>query len=425
MESIRTNGILQNLTVIPDDDEWTSFTVLIGHRRLAAAKQIRYITEMPCSILVKGIDRAEQIAIMLEENMQRNDLTFLEQAQSFQMMLDLGKDVETIAETTGFSETTVRHRLEIAKLDPELVAERQNDENYQFTLGDYAKLERIEDIEEREKILAAATSGKDIEWRVNSYIGDAIRKRNENTVMTALKNAGIKKSKESIYSSDVERLAEYDLNDLPENFKIPDNAAGDVEWIRGYGTSIYAVKVNKRMKQKSEWELKQKERERRRREIREIQKEWNRQRKEFVKDLIAGRYTKPKKEELRQIISDLWTIMMKLGEEVWIYTNAENIATYLSPKDRYSDKEGWNAYLTQAKHFSQEMQMITLIEAGLELRTGTGKGEIADYEGRRNENLCAYLIEYYSILERFGYQTDEETLQILRGETEIFGKEGK
>ena len=37
---------------------------------------------------------------MLEENMQRNDLTILEQAQGFQMMLDLGDTAEQIADKT-------------------------------------------------------------------------------------------------------------------------------------------------------------------------------------------------------------------------------------------------------------------------------------------------------------------------------------
>ena len=39
---------------------------------------------------------------MLEENMQRNDLTIWEQANGFQMMLDLGETEESIAEKTGF-----------------------------------------------------------------------------------------------------------------------------------------------------------------------------------------------------------------------------------------------------------------------------------------------------------------------------------
>ena len=42
---------------------------------------------------------------MLEENIQREDLTVWEQAQGFQMMLDLGETEDTIADKTGFSKT--------------------------------------------------------------------------------------------------------------------------------------------------------------------------------------------------------------------------------------------------------------------------------------------------------------------------------
>lgn len=40
-DSIRAKGIMQNLTVVPDDpaDPDTTYTVIIGHRRLAAARQ--------------------------------------------------------------------------------------------------------------------------------------------------------------------------------------------------------------------------------------------------------------------------------------------------------------------------------------------------------------------------------------------------
>lgn len=49
-ESIKANGILQNLTVVPMNDDWTEFTVIIGHRRLAAAKQAG-LTELPCAVV--------------------------------------------------------------------------------------------------------------------------------------------------------------------------------------------------------------------------------------------------------------------------------------------------------------------------------------------------------------------------------------
>ena len=125
-ESVRKNGIMQNLTIVPlelaDPDaarqrEGKNYTVLIGHRRLAAAK-LAGIKELPCRI-EEGMDKREQVSTMLEENMHRSDLTVYEQAQGFQMMMDLGETEASIAEKTGFSKRTIRRRLNIARLDQE------------------------------------------------------------------------------------------------------------------------------------------------------------------------------------------------------------------------------------------------------------------------------------------------------------------
>ncbi|MFQ8761819.1 MAG: ParB/RepB/Spo0J family partition protein [Intestinimonas sp.] len=114
-ESIKANGVLQNLTVVPNTvtgeitgDTWQrGYKVIIGHRRLAAAK-LAGLEELPC--VVVEMSEREQLSTMLTENMQRSDLTVYEQAQGFQMMLDMGDTVEDIAEKSGFSTTTVRRR---------------------------------------------------------------------------------------------------------------------------------------------------------------------------------------------------------------------------------------------------------------------------------------------------------------------------
>ena len=98
-ESIKANGVFQNLTVVPHLGEITKehsglYTVIIGHRRLAAAKLIG-LKELPC--IVVDMSEREQLSTMLVENMQRVDLTIYEQAQGFQMMLDLGDTVDEIA----------------------------------------------------------------------------------------------------------------------------------------------------------------------------------------------------------------------------------------------------------------------------------------------------------------------------------------
>lgn len=144
-ESIKKKGIMQNLTVIPGywdenrahHDE--GYTLIIGHRRFAAGKMAG-VTMYPCRI-VQDMSYKDQVGTMLEENMQRIDLTVLEQAEGFQMMLNLGDTEEQIAEKTGFSRTTVHRRLEIAKLDRDLVKEK-TDENgaYQLNLKDLPEL---------------------------------------------------------------------------------------------------------------------------------------------------------------------------------------------------------------------------------------------------------------------------------------------
>ena len=103
-ESIKANGIFQPLTVLSGDCI-DGYTVVIGHRRLAAAK-LAGLEKVPCN--VAEMTEQEQISTMLLENMQRNDLTVYEQAQGFQMMLDLGETEQSIAEKTGLSKDTIQ-----------------------------------------------------------------------------------------------------------------------------------------------------------------------------------------------------------------------------------------------------------------------------------------------------------------------------
>ena len=111
-DSIKANGVLQNLTVVPQSNG--QYTVVIGHRRLAASKKAG-LPEVPC--VVTEMTPQEQVRTMLMENIQRSDLTLYEQAQGFQMMLDMGETVESIAKDCGFSQTTVRRRVKLLELD--------------------------------------------------------------------------------------------------------------------------------------------------------------------------------------------------------------------------------------------------------------------------------------------------------------------
>ena len=146
-ESIKANGILQNLTVVPNNDNWDDFTVIIGHRRLAAAKQAG-LTELPCAVV--EMTEKEQLSTMLTENMQRSDLTVYEEAKGCQLLLDLGDTVAEVAKKTGFSENKIRRRVRLCELDEEAFKESQL---RQPTLQDYDRLNQIRNIEVRNELL--------------------------------------------------------------------------------------------------------------------------------------------------------------------------------------------------------------------------------------------------------------------------------
>lgn len=146
-DSIKANGILQNLTVVPMNDDWTEFTVIIGHRRLAAAKQAG-LTELPCAVV--EMTEKEQLSTMLTENMQRSDLTVYEEAKGCQLLLDLGDTVAEVAKKTGFSESKIRRRVKLCELDEDAFKESQI---RQPTLQDYDRLNQIKDIDVRNELL--------------------------------------------------------------------------------------------------------------------------------------------------------------------------------------------------------------------------------------------------------------------------------
>ena len=273
-ESIRQNGIMQNLTVIPTDDTLKHFRILIGHRRFAASEGI--VNELPC-VIVEDLTDREQVGIMLCENLQRNDLTFYEQGQGFQMMLDLGDTIDEISEKTGFSKNTVKHRVEIAKLSKKAI----EDNRFQLTIGDLIELEKIADVKKREKILSEAWDSNNLKNRINQEIREQKIQKNLKQVKEWLKKCKVKKADSYgiQYSSDYEKLLTIDLEDLKgmtlEKIKAKVEGKTDVEWNDSYGAIYVCRKLannEKPKKKKSAWEIEEEKRKEKSAKIEETEK---------------------------------------------------------------------------------------------------------------------------------------------------------
>ncbi len=147
-DSIKQSGILQNLTVIPHPDKPGKYRALIGHRRLSAAQLAGY-EMIPCVVL-KDLTHAEQVGIMMAENVQRQNLTLAEEVHGIQLMLDLGESVDSISEKTGMGKSTVYKRKKLTKYsyDDLSTAVARG-----ATLADYEKLDEIEDEKLKNRVL--------------------------------------------------------------------------------------------------------------------------------------------------------------------------------------------------------------------------------------------------------------------------------
>jgi len=115
-DSIRRHGILQPLSV---RRVGISYELIAGERRLRAA-QLAGITDVPC-ILMNMDDRESGMATMVE-NLQRQDLDFIEEAFGIQRLLkDWDMSQEQAARMLGKSQSAIANKLRLLKHSEEIL----------------------------------------------------------------------------------------------------------------------------------------------------------------------------------------------------------------------------------------------------------------------------------------------------------------
>ncbi|GIX32141.1 MAG: chromosome partitioning protein ParB [Lysobacterales bacterium] len=115
-DSIRAQGIIQPIIVRRLDDH--RYEVIAGERRLRAA-QIAGLTEVPC--VVREADDRTALAMALVENIQREDLNAIEQAQALERLIEeFGLTHEQLARAVGRSRASVSNLLRLLDLPEEV-----------------------------------------------------------------------------------------------------------------------------------------------------------------------------------------------------------------------------------------------------------------------------------------------------------------
>lgn len=149
-QSIRQHGILQPLSVRRIEN---GYELIAGERRLRAA-QMAGLTEIPC--LIMSMDEKESGMAAMVENLQRQDLDFIEEARGISRLMEQhSMSQEQVAKVLGKSQSAVANKLRILRHERTVLeAIRENG----LTERHARALLRLENMEQKMAMITAVVS---------------------------------------------------------------------------------------------------------------------------------------------------------------------------------------------------------------------------------------------------------------------------
>lgn len=172
--SIREHGIIQPLVVTKDNN---IFELIAGERRLKAAKMLN-LFKVP--VIVRNVDNSKKLELAIIENIQRENLNLLEEAEAYNRLLEeFELTQEQVAKKLGKSRSTVANILRLRNL-PKSIKEFLKDSRISFG---HAKLLLSLDNEKKQKELVDRILSNDLNVReTENEIGKIIIKTHKRNV---------------------------------------------------------------------------------------------------------------------------------------------------------------------------------------------------------------------------------------------------
>ena len=117
-QSIREKGVLQPLLVRRHPDDPSAFEIIAGERRWRAA-QLAQLSEVP--VIIKDFDDQTTLEVALVENVQRENLSAVEEADAYQQLMEeFGHTQDDVSRLVGKSRSHVANTLRLLALDPKV-----------------------------------------------------------------------------------------------------------------------------------------------------------------------------------------------------------------------------------------------------------------------------------------------------------------
>ncbi len=183
-QSIQENGLIQPIIVC--QTEGSGYELIAGERRLEACK-LAGLTEIP--VVIKNVTDKERLVLAIIENVQREDLSPLEEAKAYQQLIDeFGLNHSDVSKIMGKDRTTISNTLRLLKLSESI---QHLIENKELTPG-HARAILSVDIDSQEKFAHEIIK--------KQY---SVRQAEENSKLYCLDNKSARKESNKFYKREI------------------------------------------------------------------------------------------------------------------------------------------------------------------------------------------------------------------------------
>ena len=224
-ESIKTYGIINPILVRKKEDK---YEIIAGERRFRAAKKVG-LTEVP--VIIKDANEQQMAELALIENIQRQGLSPIEEAKSYEKIMRIGNQTQiSLATKLGKSQSSIANKIRLLSLPEEIqdaLANKKISERHARSLITVEDKEK--QLEKQEKIIKEKLTVKETEQIINEKeiteteikqaISDIMKSLNieEDSTEESLKEENKKEEKEDDNMNNGNFFPNFDNNNQVNN----------------------------------------------------------------------------------------------------------------------------------------------------------------------------------------------------------------